>query len=77
MMNNAAVSSEMHPQFLDKTFDDFDRVLRINLLGVMLGTQRAARHMAGHGGGAIVNVSATSASPPASASPATARRRLR
>ena len=60
MVNNAAVSSEMHPRFLDETFDDFDRVLRINLLGVMLGTQRAARHMAGHGGGAIVNVSATS-----------------
>jgi NAD(P)-dependent dehydrogenase (short-subunit alcohol dehydrogenase family) len=60
MVNNAAVASEMHPRFLDETFDDFDRVLRINLLGVMLGTQRAARHMATQGGGSIVNVSATS-----------------
>ncbi|MDB5726692.1 MAG: oxidoreductase [Novosphingobium sp.] len=60
MVNNAAVASEMHPRFLDETFDDFDRVLRINLLGVMLGTQRAARRMATQGGGSIVNVSATS-----------------
>ena len=27
----------------------------VNLFGVMLGTQRAARHMAEHGGGSIIN----------------------
>jgi NAD(P)-dependent dehydrogenase (short-subunit alcohol dehydrogenase family) len=27
----------------------------VNILGVMVGSQRAARHMAAHGGGAIVN----------------------
>jgi NAD(P)-dependent dehydrogenase (short-subunit alcohol dehydrogenase family) len=27
----------------------------VNLLGVMVGTQRAARHMASHGGGSIIN----------------------
>jgi NAD(P)-dependent dehydrogenase (short-subunit alcohol dehydrogenase family) len=60
MINNAAVASEMHPRFLDETFNDFDRVLRVNLLGVMLGTQRAAKQMAVNGGGSIVNISATS-----------------
>ena len=29
--------------------------MAVNLLGVMLGGQRAARHMVEHGGGAIVN----------------------
>lgn len=60
MVNNAAVSAEMHPRFLDETFNEFDRVLRVDLLGVMLGTQRAARRMARRGGGAIVNISSTS-----------------
>ena len=29
----------------------------VNLFGVMVGTQRAARHMAEHGGGSIINTS--------------------
>ena len=60
MVNNAGVSSRMGP-FLDDDFADFSRVLGINLLGVMLGTQRAARHMKDHGGGSIVNTSSISA----------------
>lgn len=61
MVNNAAIASAMHPRFLDESFEDFDRVSRVNLLGVMLGTQRAARAMAKAGsGGSIVNVAATS-----------------
>jgi NAD(P)-dependent dehydrogenase (short-subunit alcohol dehydrogenase family) len=54
MCNNAGIGGS--PQaFLRDDFDDFDRVMQVNVLGVMLGTQRAARHMAEHGGGAIVN----------------------
>jgi len=60
MVNNAAVSGAMQPHFLDEPLTDFDRVMRVNLLGVMLGTQRAAQHMAKHGGGSVVNVTATS-----------------
>ncbi len=60
MVNNAAVSGAMHPRFLDEKFTDFDRVMRIDLLGVMVGTQCAARHMAARGGGSIINVSSTS-----------------
>ncbi len=54
MCNNAGIGGSPVP-FLQDGFDDFDRVMRVNVLGVMLGTQRAARHMAEHGGGAVVN----------------------
>ncbi|WP_369031972.1 SDR family NAD(P)-dependent oxidoreductase [Streptomyces adonidis] len=57
MVNNAGVSGAMHQSLLDEDFADFPRVLSVNLFGVMTGTQSAARHMAAHGGGSIVNVS--------------------
>ncbi|OBI92940.1 SDR family oxidoreductase [Mycobacterium sp. 1245805.9] len=56
MVNNAGISSKMHKSFLDDDLEDFHRVMSINVLGVMLGTRAAARHMAVHDGGAIVNV---------------------
>ncbi|TDV55975.1 NAD(P)-dependent dehydrogenase (short-subunit alcohol dehydrogenase family) [Actinophytocola oryzae] len=56
MVNNAGVSGAMHQNFLDDDFADFSRVMAINLLGIMVGTQEAARHMAAHGGGSIVNL---------------------
>ena len=55
MVNNAGIGSSRR-RFLDDDFRDFDRVTRVNLLGVMVGSQRAARHMAAHGGGSIVNI---------------------
>lgn len=60
MVNNAGISGPMR-RFLDDDFADFHRSLDVNLLGVMLGSQRAARHMAKSGGGAIVNVSSIAA----------------
>jgi len=60
MVNNAAVSSAMHPRLLDEDLADFERVMRINMRGIMLGTQAAARHMVTHGGGSIINISAIS-----------------
>jgi NAD(P)-dependent dehydrogenase (short-subunit alcohol dehydrogenase family) len=54
MCNNAGIGGTPR-SFLRDDFGDFDRVMRVNILGVMLGTQRAARHMAEHGGGSIVN----------------------
>jgi NAD(P)-dependent dehydrogenase (short-subunit alcohol dehydrogenase family) len=60
MVNNAAISSALHPRFLDEKLSDFDRVMRVNLLGVMVGTQCAARHMSAHSGGSIINLSSTS-----------------
>ena len=54
MCNNAGVGGSFKP-FLEDDFADFDRVMKVNILGVMIGTQRAARYMKQHGGGAIVN----------------------
>jgi NAD(P)-dependent dehydrogenase (short-subunit alcohol dehydrogenase family) len=56
MFNNAGVSDAAHGTLLDDDFSHFERVMRVNVLGVMLGTQLAARHMAAHGGGSIINV---------------------
>jgi len=55
MCNNAGVGGT-HKRFLDDDFADFDRVMTVNVLGVMVGMQRAARQMAEQGGGSIVNI---------------------
>jgi NAD(P)-dependent dehydrogenase (short-subunit alcohol dehydrogenase family) len=57
MVNNAGVSSKMHRSFLDDDLADFQRVMAVNVLGVMAGTREAARQMATSGGGSIVNMS--------------------
>jgi NAD(P)-dependent dehydrogenase (short-subunit alcohol dehydrogenase family) len=43
----------------DVTVDDFERVMAVNLRGVMLGTKHAIRTMVPSGGGAIINWSST------------------
>jgi len=57
MVNNAGISGAMTRRFLDDELKDFQHVLAVNLFGVMVGSQRAARHMAKHGGGSIINTS--------------------
>ncbi|MCW2513175.1 MAG: short-chain dehydrogenase/reductase [Mycobacterium sp.] len=57
MINNAGRSSPLKKGLFDEDFAEFDSVMRINVLGVMAGTRDAARHMAQHGGGSIVNIS--------------------
>jgi len=57
MCNNAGISGAMSLRFLDDEMKDFQRVIAVNLFGVMVGSQRAARHMATHGGGSIINTS--------------------
>ncbi|BBZ51002.1 SDR family oxidoreductase [Mycobacterium heidelbergense] len=56
MVNNAGVSGTMHRRFLDDDLADFHRIMAVNVLGVMAGTRDAARHMAAHGGGSIINM---------------------
>ena len=56
MVNNAGVSGTMHRRLLDDDLADFHRIMAVNVLGVMAGTRDAARHMAAHGGGSIINV---------------------
>ena len=65
MFNNAGVAEPIGG-FLAADFSEFERVTRVNLLGVMLGSQRAARHMVEHGGGAIINNSSIGAIAPGS-----------
>lgn len=55
MFNNAGIGGAAHRRFLEDELEDFQRVIDVNLLGVMVGTQYAARHMAKHGGGSIIN----------------------
>jgi NAD(P)-dependent dehydrogenase (short-subunit alcohol dehydrogenase family) len=54
MCNNAGIGGSFK-RFLDDDFEDFDRVMAVNIYGVMVGSQRAARHMAANGGGVILN----------------------
>jgi NAD(P)-dependent dehydrogenase (short-subunit alcohol dehydrogenase family) len=56
MVNNAGISSKMHGSFLQADLTDFSKVMSVNVLGVMLGTREAARYMADHDGGSIINV---------------------
>lgn len=56
MFNNAGISTKPYASFVDDELDDFDRVMRVNVLGPMLGTRNAARIMKARGmGGVILN----------------------
>lgn len=55
MFNNAGISGAQHPRFLDDDLSDFNKVVGINLFGVMKGTQCAAKYMSKNGGGVILN----------------------
>jgi NAD(P)-dependent dehydrogenase (short-subunit alcohol dehydrogenase family) len=47
----------MHRSIFDDDFADFEKVMAVNLRGVMAGTRDAARHMREAGtGGSIINV---------------------
>lgn len=56
MVNNAGVSGTMHNRFLDDDLADFQRIMAVNVLGVMVGTRDAARQMSKSGGGSIINL---------------------
>jgi NAD(P)-dependent dehydrogenase (short-subunit alcohol dehydrogenase family) len=60
MMNNAGISDNDSASVLDTDFAAFERIMAINVKGVMLGTQIAARHMAKNGGGSVINTSSIS-----------------
>lgn len=61
MVNNAGIGGKFYERFIDDELTDYRAVLDINLLGVMLGSQRAARYMRDHGGGSIINTTSTAA----------------
>ncbi len=60
LVNNAGIASP--GDFLDYSLEDFEKVISINLTGVFLATQRAAKGMIAAGiEGAIVNMSSINA----------------
>jgi NAD(P)-dependent dehydrogenase (short-subunit alcohol dehydrogenase family) len=64
--SEAALTSQRRCPIVDKPLEEWERVMRVNLTGVMLGNQAAARRMIKAGnGGAIVNVSSIAAIMPA------------
>jgi NAD(P)-dependent dehydrogenase (short-subunit alcohol dehydrogenase family) len=54
MFNNAGIGAPM-TGFLRDDLSDFTRMMDVTVFGTIVGTQRAARHMAEHGGGSIIN----------------------
>ncbi len=62
MVNNAGVGGASHPRFLDDDLADFHKVMNVDLLGVMLGSKFAGKHMAAQRGGSIINIASTAAS---------------
>src|SRR3954451_15446311 len=53
MLNVAGLAGAQKME--DVTIGEFDRIIRVNLLGVMLGTKHAIRAMVPNGGGVILN----------------------
>ena len=60
MCNNAGISSSFR-RFLRDDLADLHHVMAVNLYGVIFGSRAAARHMAEHGGGSIVNTTSIGA----------------
>ena len=65
MNNNAGIGDPNgNARFLDASFDGFHKVIDVNLLGVIWGSQCAARHMKDHGGGSIINTASIAGTRP-------------
>ncbi|MFE0036070.1 SDR family NAD(P)-dependent oxidoreductase [Streptomyces sp. NPDC059015] len=60
LVNNAGVTGPLG-RLADARTEDLRRVIDVNLLGCLLCCRRAARDMAAHGSGAIVNISSAAA----------------
>jgi len=54
MFNNAGIGPPL-TRFLHDDLEDFSLIMGVNLFGVIVGAQRAARYMKDHGGGCIIN----------------------
>jgi NAD(P)-dependent dehydrogenase (short-subunit alcohol dehydrogenase family) len=66
MVNNAGISGS-YRRLMDDDLRDFERVMAVDLYGVMVGTQRAARAMAP--GGSIINITSIAGISPGPAFP--------
>ena len=57
-VNNAGTEGKFGP-VQERTSEDFDQIIGINLKGIFLGMKYQIPHMLDHGGGAIVNTSSS------------------
>jgi meso-butanediol dehydrogenase/(S,S)-butanediol dehydrogenase/diacetyl reductase len=53
MFNNAGINKPLN--FMDVTEDNWDLIMKVNALSVVIGTQEAAKQMIKQGGGKIIN----------------------
>ena len=58
LVNNAGIA--VFKPLLETSFDEWTRVLAVNLSGPFLCTQACARHMLNNGGGSVVNIGSIS-----------------
>ncbi|KDP34949.1 hypothetical protein JCGZ_09237 [Jatropha curcas] len=56
MVNNAAIGDPRKPSIVDNDIADFERVVKVNLIGVFLGTKHAARVMIPARQGSIITL---------------------
>ncbi len=63
MFNNAGIGSPLK-RLLPDDLSDFNRIMGVNLFGVIAGTQRAARYMKDNGGGVVINNASIAATNP-------------
>ncbi|PFM60446.1 oxidoreductase [Bacillus cereus] len=63
MFNNAGIA--MYGEVLDMSLNDWKRIIEINLLGVIYGTQAAYKHMKTQGFGHIINTASATGLGPA------------
>ncbi|QCD95016.1 secoisolariciresinol dehydrogenase-like [Vigna unguiculata] len=62
MVNNAVIIDDGKPSILDNDVTDFERVVRVNLVGPFLGTKHAARVMIPAKKGSIITLGSVSSS---------------
>ncbi|KAK9051660.1 hypothetical protein SSX86_028288 [Deinandra increscens subsp. villosa] len=62
MINNAAIAGDVNHNILENDPTDFERVLRVNVTGVFLGTKHAARAMIPARSGNIIMLGSVSGS---------------
>ncbi|KAK1424775.1 hypothetical protein QVD17_20113 [Tagetes erecta] len=62
MINNAAIVDELKPNILDNDLPTFERIMKVNVTGVFLGTKHAARAMIPARSGSIIMLGSVSGS---------------
>lgn len=57
LVNNAGITGNLLAPFEERTLEEFNKVLSVNLVSQFLGTKAVLPHLRRNGGGSIVNIS--------------------